>query len=92
MFYLWTAKRAVARALDSSTVAKDAVCSLACIKLSGVLLAGSLLYWLSPKLWWVDSAAALALALLIGREGLETVRAARRADFSGGCGCSDCGA
>ncbi|MFA6004765.1 MAG: heavy metal transporter, partial [Elusimicrobiota bacterium] len=34
MFYLWTAKRAVARALDSSTVAKDADCSLACIKLS----------------------------------------------------------
>jgi len=91
MFYLWSAKRAVARELDSSTVEKDADCSLACIKLSGVLLAGSLLGGLRAGLWWVDSAAALALAVLIGREGLETVRAAGRQDFSGGCGCSHCG-
>ena len=90
MFYLWTAKRTVARALDSATVAKDADCSLACIKLSFVLLFGSLLYWLSPSWWWVDSAAAIALAFLIGREGVATVRAAAREDFRGGCGCSDC--
>lgn len=91
MFWLWSAKKTVARELDSSTVAKDADCSLACIKLSGVLLAGSLLYALTPALWWADSAAALLLAFLIGREGLETVRAAGRPDFSGGCGCSGCG-
>lgn len=91
MSYLWKAKRAVARALDSATVEKDADCSLVCIKLSAVLLAGSLLYVVSSPLWWVDSAAALVLAFLIGREGIATVRAAGRDDFSGGCGCSDGG-
>ncbi|MBI5239040.1 MAG: heavy metal transporter [Elusimicrobia bacterium] len=90
MFWLWSAKKAVARGLDSSTVEKDADCSLACIKLSAVLLAGSLLCGLVPALWWADSAAALALAFLIGSEGLETMRAAGRPDFSGGCGCSRC--
>jgi len=88
MFYLWSAKKNVARALDSATVEKDADCSLACIKLSVVLLAGSAFYSLTPSLWWVDSAAALVIAVLIGREGLETIRAAGREDFSGGCGCS----
>ncbi|HAM36352.1 MAG TPA: heavy metal transporter [Elusimicrobia bacterium] len=90
MFYLWTAKKNVARQLDSSTVEKDAACSLACIKLSLVLLAGSLLYGLVPSFWWVDSAAALALAFLIGGEGFETIRSSRREDFTGGCGCSHC--
>ncbi len=87
MFYLWSAKKKVARALDSATVAKDADCSLACIKLSFVLLAGSALYSLSPLFWWVDSAAALAIAFMIGQEGVETIRAAGREDFCGGCGC-----
>lgn len=87
MFYLWSAKKKVARALNSSTVEKDADCSLACIKLSVVLLAGSAFYALSASLWWVDSAAALLLALMIGLEGAGTIRAAGREDFSGGCGC-----
>lgn len=87
MFYLWSAKKKVARALDSATMEKDADCSLACIKLSLVLLAGSAVYSLSPLLWWVDSAAALVIAFMIGSEGVETIRAAGREDFSGGCGC-----
>jgi divalent metal cation (Fe/Co/Zn/Cd) transporter len=53
-----------------------------------VLLAGSAFYGLTPSLWWVDSAAALVIALLIGSEGVETIRAAGREDFSGGCGFS----
>ncbi len=87
MFYLWSAKKNVARALNSATVEKDADCSLACIKLSVVLLAGSAFYALSPSLWWGDSVSALVIAFLIGREGVETIRAAGREDFSGGCGC-----
>ncbi|MCM2304195.1 MAG: cation transporter [Elusimicrobia bacterium] len=88
MFYLWRAKLAVARALDSCTVLKDADCSLACITLSGVLLAGSAVFLAAPGLWWADSAAALVLALLIAREGAGTIRAALKPDFAGGCGCA----
>lgn len=87
MVYLWRAKLAVAQALDSSALRGDAACSLACIQLSGVLAAGSLLFLLSPRLWWVDGAAALALAVLIAREGRGMVTAARQPDFGGGCGC-----
>jgi len=61
---------------------------MACIHLSFVLLAGSLLTIVSPQLWWADAVAALVLGLLIGREGIETVRAARSPTFTGGCGCS----
>jgi len=87
MVFLWRAKRATARALDSATLEADAACSLACIQLSAVLFAGSLLFLLLPTLWWVDAAAALGLALLIGKEGLGMVRVARSAAFTGGCGC-----
>jgi divalent metal cation (Fe/Co/Zn/Cd) transporter len=88
MVFLWRAKLAAATALDSRTLAMDAACSRACIALSAVLLAGSLVFALFPALWWADAAAALGLAALIGREGWEGWRAAKKADFSGGCGCS----
>jgi divalent metal cation (Fe/Co/Zn/Cd) transporter len=87
MFFLWREKRRAAHALDSQTLASDAACSLACMKLSAVLLAGSLLFLLAPVLWWADAAGALVLAVFIGREGCEMLRAARRPEFSGGCGC-----
>jgi divalent metal cation (Fe/Co/Zn/Cd) transporter len=87
MLFLYRAKKKTALVLDSSTVMKDAGCTLACFKLSVILFAGSLLFIVSPSLWWADSVAALALSLFIGQEGLETVKAARHADFSGGCGC-----
>ena len=88
MFALWRAKRALATALDSRTLAMDAACSRSCIQLSGVLLVGSLVAMIAPALWWADAIAALALALLIGREGIEGIRSARSAHFDGGCGCA----
>ena len=87
MAYLWRAKLQAAKALDSATLEADATCSLACIQLSMVLFTGSLLFLLAPFLWWVDAAAALGLALLIGKEGVSMVRAARSKGFTGGCGC-----
>lgn len=87
MAFLWRAKLKTAKALDSATVEADAACSLACIQLSVVLFAGSLLFLLVPTLWWVDAAAALGLALLIGKEGFGMIRAARSASFTGGCSC-----
>lgn len=87
MGFLWRAKKAAAAALDSRTLAMDAACSLACIQLSAVLFAGSLLYLVVPAVWWADGLAALALSAFIGREGWEGWRAAKKADFAGGCGC-----
>lgn len=87
MGFLWRAKRAAAVALDSRTLAMDAACSLACIQLSAVLLAGSVAYLVSPAWWWADGVAALGLAAMIGREGRDGWRAAARVDFDGGCGC-----
>ena len=87
MVFLWRAKLRAAKALDSAALAADAACSRACIQLSAVLFAGSLVFLAAPSLWWADAAAALALALLIAREGLGMVRAARSACFTGGCGC-----
>lgn len=87
MVYLWRAKLAAAKALDSRAVASDAACSLACIQLSTILLVGSLIFFVAPHLWWVDSVAALLLALLIAKEGWEMRQAASREGFDGGCGC-----
>lgn len=88
MFFLWKAKEKVGRQLDSATVMADARCSLACIKLSVVLLVGSLCFWLFPTLWWVDSVAALILAFFIGGEGQEMIQSTRKENFTGGCGCN----
>jgi divalent metal cation (Fe/Co/Zn/Cd) transporter len=88
MAFLWRAKLRAAKALDSAALAADAACSRACIQLSAVLFAGSLIFLVAPALWWADAIAALALALLIAREGLGMVRAARSAGFTGGCGCA----
>lgn len=71
MFWLWRAKLETGKALASSAILGDAACSLACIKLSIVLLAGSLVYAMLPVLWWADSIAALILSALIAREGWE---------------------
>lgn len=87
MAWLWRAKRRAAAVLASPTLAGDAACSLACIQLSAVLLAGSLLFLVWPALWWVDALAALVLAGFILREGILGLRAAARPDFDGGCGC-----
>jgi len=87
MAFLWRGKSRAARALDSRALAGDATCSLVCMQLSAVLFLGSLGYWLRPSLWWADAAAALLLAVFIGREGWEMVAAARKPDFQGGCGC-----
>lgn len=88
MFFLWASKSKLAKQLDSASMQMDAQCSLSCIKLSGILLVGNLLFTVVPSLWWVDSMAAIFIGLMIGKEGWDTVKAARHPEFSGGCGCS----
>jgi divalent metal cation (Fe/Co/Zn/Cd) transporter len=87
MGFLWRAKKAAAAALNSRTLELDAACSRACLELSAVLFAGSLLFLVAPALWWADGLAALVLAGFIAREGWGGWKAAQKADFSGGCGC-----
>jgi divalent metal cation (Fe/Co/Zn/Cd) transporter len=87
MFLLWRGKVRTAAILDSRAMKSDAACSLACMQLSSVLLMGSLLFWWSPRYWWVDAVTALAVSALIAQEGWSGFRASLRPDFSGGCGC-----
>lgn len=87
MGFLWRAKTVAAAALGSRTLEMDAACSRACIQLSAVLFAGSLLSVVAPALWWADGLAALVLAAFIAREGWEGWQATTKADFDGGCGC-----
>lgn len=87
MFWLWRAKRDAAAALDSAVLRSDAACALGCIRLSATLFIGSLLFLVSPLLWWIDSGAALIIAVLILRDGYEGLRTAWRGDV--GCGCAE---
>ncbi|KAH7926546.1 hypothetical protein BV22DRAFT_988068, partial [Leucogyrophana mollusca] len=84
-FLLWIPKRYLARALNSSTMAGEALCSLSCIQFSAVLLVGSLIYRAWRGGWWVDSATAILIAFLFGWEGVKMVRWARNDKFDGGC-------
>lgn len=87
MFVLWRSKVRTAAALNSHAMRSDAACSFACMQLSLVVLFGSLLFWISPRLWWVDALTALIISVLIAKEGMESYHASLEPDFSGGCGC-----
>jgi divalent metal cation (Fe/Co/Zn/Cd) transporter len=73
MLWLARAKRRVARQLGSEALAADASQTTACWWLSVAALIGvglnGLFGW-----WWADPAAALAIAVLIVREGREAWR------------------
>ncbi|HSG86396.1 MAG TPA: cation transporter [Candidatus Limnocylindrales bacterium] len=73
MWWLARAKRRVARGLDSRAMAADAFQTDACFWLSLFLLVGiglnAALGW-----WWADPVAALAMAVVIAREGVEAWR------------------
>lgn len=83
MFFLFKAKKTVGTELNSKTVLKDADCTMACIKLSLVLFFGSLIFWIYPIFWWVDSVASILLAYFIAKEGLCTLRYKENS----GCSC-----
>ncbi len=85
---LYVLKTRVAISLKSSTIETDAQCSLFCVQLSLVLVVGGIIFREVSSVWWFDSATAILIALLIGKEGVETVRASQKKDFTGaGCGC-----
>ena len=85
---LYILKTRVAISLKSATVETDAQCSLFCVQLSLVLVIGAVIFREVNSVWWFDSATAIVIALMIGKEGIETIRASQQKDFTGaGCGC-----
>jgi divalent metal cation (Fe/Co/Zn/Cd) transporter len=79
MAVLWRWRLALADRLGSPALKGDAACSVVCLYLAAVALAGLLLNQLFG-LWWADPLAALALVWWIrgeANEALETARPAR---------------
>ncbi len=79
MFVLYHYKKQAAQGLRSPALEADAFCTLSCMWLSGLLLAGSFLFT-ATGLAWFDSVTSLGIAVLIGREGWENAS-------SKDCGC-----
>lgn len=67
------AKRTVGNALGSAAMHADAKQTDFCVYLSAILLVGLLLNALFG-LWWADPIAALIMAPIIAKEGLEGIR------------------
>lgn len=67
------AKRRAGRRLGSNAVVADSTQTLLCTYLSAVLLLGLLLNT-TLGWWWADPLAALVIAFVAGREGLEAWR------------------
>ncbi|KAG2113199.1 uncharacterized protein F5147DRAFT_65633 [Suillus discolor] len=87
MFLFWVPKRYLAKALNSSTMNGEALCTLSCIQFSTALLIGSLVYRVWRGGWWVDSATAIMIAMLFGWEGFKMIRWASNDKFNGSCCC-----
>jgi divalent metal cation (Fe/Co/Zn/Cd) transporter len=77
---LGRAKRRVAARLDSRALHADSRQADFCAILSAIVLAGLLLHALLGW-WWADPAAALVMAPIIAREGVQSLR---------GQGCDNC--
>jgi divalent metal cation (Fe/Co/Zn/Cd) transporter len=76
MAVLWRWRLALAERLGSPALRGDAACSMVCLYMAGVALAGLLLNQLFG-LWWADPLAALALIWWIRGEADEALGASR---------------
>lgn len=79
MFVLGRAKLRMATALGSSALRADAVESIACLYLAGVVFLGLAAERLWAA-WWIDDVTSLAVVGLVVREGLEALRGDEAAD------------
>jgi divalent metal cation (Fe/Co/Zn/Cd) transporter len=73
---LWRWRLALADRLGSPALRGDAACSMVCLYMAGVALAGLVLNQLFG-LWWADPLAAIALIWWIRGEAKEAVEAGR---------------
>lgn len=71
MWWLAKAKIRAAEQIGSTALRADAVESITCAYLSGVVVLGLIAQRLMPDWWWVDSVAALAIVVLLVKEGRE---------------------
>lgn len=70
---LFLLKYRLGKSIGSKSLLADSKETLACLFLSVALLAGLMAFYIW-RLWWIDSACALVIALLILREGIQTLR------------------
>jgi len=71
MWWLAGAKMRVADHIGSRALRADAVESITCGYLSGVVVVGLLIQLLMPIWWWVDSVTSLAIVVLLIKESCE---------------------
>ena len=71
MWRLAKVKMRVADQIGSSALPADAVESITCGYLSGVVIVGLLIQLFMPDWWWVDSFASLVIVALLVKEGRE---------------------
>lgn len=71
MWWLAKAKMRVADQIGSGALRADAVESITCGYLSGVVVVGLVIQFFRPDWWWVDSIASLAIVVLLIKEGRE---------------------
>ncbi|MEZ6113349.1 MAG: cation transporter [Pirellulaceae bacterium] len=69
---LFLMKYRLGKAIGSRSLVADSKETLACLMLSVALLIGLGTFYIW-QLWWIDSVAALVIAVLIVREGFETL-------------------
>ena len=75
MWWLAKAKMRIADQIGSRALRADAVESITCGYLSAVVVLGLVAQLFRPGWWWVDSAASLAIVVLLVKEGREAWRA-----------------
>jgi divalent metal cation (Fe/Co/Zn/Cd) transporter len=71
MWWLAKAKIRVADQIGSRALRADAVESITCGYLSGVVVIGLLVQLFMPGWWWVDSVTSLTIVILLVKEGRE---------------------
>ena len=71
MWWLARAKIRVADQIGSRALRADAVESITCGYLSGVVVIGLVAQLLMPGWWWIDSVTSLAIVVLLVKEGRE---------------------
>jgi divalent metal cation (Fe/Co/Zn/Cd) transporter len=71
MWWLAKAKIRVADQIGSRALRADAVESITCGYLSGVVVIGLLVQLFMPRWWWLDSAISLVVVVILGKEARE---------------------